>query len=756
MVETALKAALRRVAALAWDHPAPTAGLLLALLAAAAWGVAALRIDFSSASFYGGDDDTVAALRGFQERWGPDDDVLMVVVSATDADLLTRERIERIGRVADALRAVPDVRAVTSVATQKLVPPGATLDEAVPVWDLPSFEPGGPITRDELLARLPYVPLLLSTDARFAAIVVELGFSSDDPDRVVPAVGRINETVRAFDGQGGLHLSVAGVPAIRASFISLTRRDQLILVPASLLLIGLALLWTFRRAHGVIVPAAAALTPLALLLGVMGGIGEPIGLLNQAFFTLIPVLAVSDAVHLLARYHEERAGHGARESLLLAVEHTGLACTLTMATTALAFASLGIGGMPVLRNFGLFAALGIVLAYVTLFIVLPLLVRLTSAATPPVVSGGRWFTAVSGLATRRPVAILVGSLIVGAAAAVAGLNVTVDNRLSSLVSPSHPVRQASARLDESLGGTLSLEVELVGPGQAYLQPWVVNATAAFEDWAATQAGVRAVIGPGRSLEAVAASTHLVLDSPNAVRAGYERLSTLIDPSEVVADDYRRARVSIRVAEPGGRAFDAFAHDVLAEAQATFEPFGIRPTITGTTLVAYRGVNRLGRLLRTSLLSVFAEVAIAILLLFRSARITLLALLPNALPLVVGYGTLGLLGVDLDPLSGTVLAFGLGIAVNDTIHLLARVREGVRAGEALREAIRDTIAHSGRAVTITSLVISGGLAINVLSSFPPLQMLGILGSVVMLTALVFELLLLPALLVLFRADTAMRG
>ena len=141
------------------------------------------------------------------------------------------------------------------------------------------------------------------------------------------------------------------------------------------------------------------------------------------------------------------------------------------------------------------------------------------------------------------------------------------------------------------------------------------------------------------------------------------------------------------------------------------------------------------------------------MLFRSVRIALLALLPNGLPLVIGYGTIGLLGWELDPLAAVILALGVGIAVDDTIHVLVRVRERLRAGDELPTAIDNALAHSGRAVLITSVVISGGLAINVFSSFPPLMMLGVLGAVVMLSALLCDVLLLPALLILFRADRA---
>lgn len=744
---------LRRLAELIYDSPGAAAAVLVALLGLAGWGAAQLQIDFSSTSFYRGGDEMVPQLREFQRRWGPDDDVLMVVVEADDEGVLTEDRLTAMRRLESELIGLEDVRSVDSITSQQVPVPGDP-GSAMSVADLVSTFSGTDPERRKMLKAVPWVPLLLSVDGRYAAIAVELEFSSDDLATVVPAVEQIEAVVKRHDRKEGLSFGLAGVPAIRAGFFALTIRDQMIFVPAALVLIGICLFVVFRRIHGVVIPAAAAGLPLFLLVGSMGLWGEPIGLINQAYFTLIPVLAVADAIHLISRYYEESTREGPREAVARAVEHVGLACTLTTLTTALAFVSLGIGGMPILRNFGLFAGLGMVLAYGVVLVSLPLLVRISpgkpraDAAAPRIVALGR-------IGTRRPGLVLVLALAIGGAMGTAGSQVVVDNRLSALLQPDHPVRQASARLDESLGGTLSLELDLEGKAGAFLEPGVLDEVAEFESWALDQPGVRAVIGPGRPAKLYAGLTRSKTDTPDGVRAVYDALDQVRAVSGVIQDDFGQGRISIRVAETGGRAFERFADEVNQRAQDTLGPHGLQVAATGTTLLAYRGVNRVAEDLRSSLLVVFGVVSFLILVLFRSPRIALLALVPNGLPLVIGYGTIGLLGWELDPLAAVILALGVGIAVDDTIHVLVRARERLRLGDDLTDAIEDTLRHSGRAVAITSIVISGGLLINVFSSFPPLTMLGVLGAVVMLSALLCDLLVLPALLVLFRADVTMR-
>lgn len=702
-------------------RPGASALAVLLVLGVALFGATRSRLDFSSTSFYGGDDDAVAELAAYQSQWGADDDVILVVAQAVDGDVLTEDRLRAIGQLGDALRGLDEVLQVQSVATVAM-PGGGSVARS-----LPSDEVGRAAWKALLLDRAPFVPVLLSADATVAALAVEMRTSSDDLGAVVPAVEQIEQIVSVHDGNAGLSLGLAGVPAVRASFFRLTLRDQMTLQPVMVVSIGLGLLLVFRRLHGVIAPGLAAGLPVLLLVGCMGWADEPVGLINQAYFTLIPVLAVADAVHLVSRFHEEaRAGGPRHAAIVRATAHVGLACLLTTLTTAAGFSSLAVADMPILRHFGLFAALGMVFAYAVVLVVVPLVLGATRAPPPAGAMGGELARRVGAAAADRPWLVMLGAALVCAGMGLASTRVVVDNRLTDLLEPEHPSHRASDVVDAKLGGILSLEIDLHGAAGTFSDPHVLDTLRGVEAAASTEPGVRAVLGPGTL------SRYLELDALDAY-----------------VDEARgRARLSVRVAEPGGRAFEALAERISTRMDAALGPLGIDVTVTGTTLVAYRGVNRITDALRVSLLLVFGVVTLVILALFRSPRLALVSLVPNALPLLVGYGCVGLMGWTLDPIAAVVLTLALGIAVDDTIHVLVRMREGLRAGLSPRDAVVDALAHAGRAVLVTSLLISGGLAVNLLSSFPPLQMLGVLGAIVMMTALACDLLLLPALLVVF--------
>ncbi len=681
-----------------------TATVLLLVAIAAATQI---RLDFSSTAFYGAGDPAAAALERFVARWGADDATLYVIAEADPPGVLEPATTDALAALRRALERDPGVEEVRSL---------------------------------EALLASPAVPLLLSADGTRTVLAVRLRQSSDDVQAITPVVERLTARVAEHDGAGGLRLTTAGVPAIRAGFYALALGDQLRLGPLVGLTLALLLALAFRRVHGVAVPLVLAGVPVAGLVGVMAATDEPIGLLNQAFFTLLPVIAVADAVHLVSRFHEILRREGAdprdaptrRAAVLEACDRTGAACLLTSVTTGLGFASLALAQMPMLRRFGLYAAAGIALAYLALLMLGPLLLD-RARARPPAASRGMPRLARWTARRLRPAWVVGLTLGLAGLAALGARQVQIDNYLTALLSPSHPVRQASAELDRTLGGTLALEVELVA-ARSWRDPEPLAALREFERWAADQLEVRAVTGPATLADALPLASTPAAASLNA---------------EVLRDDDRRARIRLHTADIGGRAFARLADRVTARAAA----LPARVTVTGTPLLAYRGVNRIAAEIQQSLVGLALVVTLVIALLLRSLRLALVALLPNVMPLAVAYAALGVLGIELDPLAAIILCVALGIAVDDSLHLLARFDEERAQGLAPAEALERAVAHSGQAALVTTVALVGGLALNLASSFPPLRLLGGLGAATIALAWVFDVLVLPGLLRAARADTA---
>ena len=288
----------------------------------------------------------------------------------------------------------------------------------------------------------------------------------------------------------------------------------MVTVPVMMVLIAALLLLLFRRVHGVLVPGLAAAIPTLCVFGVMGVFGEPIGILNQSYATLLPAIVIADAIHLVSRFHEEARRNAApgqrlsheqrRAAIVRASGRIGLACLLTTATTGIGFCSLHMANMPVLRSFGLYAALGIVLAYATVLMVIPLLLSFTRGAVPgqdhPISAEiDKILRSCARISTRRPWPVLGGTLLIVMGCLLLSGRVVIDNALTGLLRDDHPTTVANNVVDSHLGGLLGIEVETVGEPGAHKDPRVLNALAGLEDWASDQAEVRSIQGPASML-----------------------------------------------------------------------------------------------------------------------------------------------------------------------------------------------------------------------------------------------------------------
>jgi predicted RND superfamily exporter protein len=419
--------------------------------------------------------------------------------------------------------------------------------------------------------------------------------------------------------------------------------------------------------------------------------------------------------------------------------------------------------MPILKSFGVYSAVGVFFAFITLVVMVPLiLVTSRGRIKGPSEKARRspidlFLAACARLVLERTRLCVLGAALTGALFAFFGGQVIVDNSLAGMLEDEHPVTRAGALVDEKLAGLVSLEVDLRGAAGAFDDPALLGELLALERRLARHPDVRVVQGPA----ALVLRTHEALTGEPGLpssRVLSAQLSFLQDGSGFydgfLSEGRSRGRVVVRTADLGGRRFAALEQELGTILEAWLQGEAaraqqVRATLTGTTALSYGGVNRLAEDLRLAVLSAFLIVLGLILFIFRSVRIALITVVPNSLPLVCGYGLMGLMGWPLEPGPAVVFTVALGIAVDDTIHILSRAAEASEEhGKSHIDAVREAILNTGRPVVITSIILSAGFAINMLSAFPNNARVGALGAFVILVALVADLFLLPALLVLF--------
>ncbi|MCG6989424.1 MAG: MMPL family transporter, partial [Gemmatimonadetes bacterium] len=168
-------------------------------------------------------------------------------------------------------------------------------------------------------------------------------------------------------------------------------------------------------------------------------------------------------------------------------------------------------------------------------------------------------------------------------------------------------------------------------------------------------------------------------------------------------------------------------------------------LTGTVRMADTFSFHVLRSFGPSIVLALFLICLVMAVLFRSLRMGLVAMVPNVFPLVTLAGVMALLGVTLKPSTILVFSIAFGIAVDDSIHLMSRFNQLVARGRLKGRALRAALRETGSALVMSTIVVTAGFSLLMLSRFEVLYLLGLLTATTALAALAADLLLFPALI-----------
>lgn len=799
--------------------------LLVGISAFLLWNAAQARFDFSFESFFETNDPEFEAYQQFVARFGSDSDFLYIAYERPD--LFTKEGLlqnERICRGVEQMTGVTQVRGLSRFPT-RLTIFSLLLSGAPSAGGAPALAASQPEAfRREVLSSRLAVPALVSEDGTATAILVEI-----DPVFLRSAARRdllrdLRALVDAETASSGVRFYLAGLPTIEAEYVRLIRQDQWTFIPISAVLFVVLLFFYFGTIRGILLPTTTVALAVGWAIGALTLSGEPIGLLTSLIPTLLIVMGIGDSIFILSRHAEEttvsgesarserasppfgeagrsaavagppfdsshptvggpRSGRtGGYSALHRTVSAMAAACLLTSVTTAIGFSTLIATDLHVVRRFGFYAALGVMLAYVVTMLWVPSLLRLLPppGRSRPLFGStfGRLSDAlmcrVAGLVSRRPWTILIVSLLTGGAALGFASRVTLSQSWFQDLKSENPTTQAHRFIEDRLGGVFSMELEFCAskPG-GLLDPETLRALAEVVDMANEDPRVRQAVSfvdfireANRVMSGGSAEDYRVPEKPQAVAtmARYaERVATTGLFRRFVDDTFTRGRLSLRVREVRSPEMKSLStkieqalHDrgfldrepgAKLEVGDTSHPAEF--TFTGKSVVAGRAMARVIDNMESSLGLALFLIFVSMSVLFRSARIGALSMIPNLLPIVWTFGLMGAFDIPLNFSTMTVFSIALGVAVDNTIHYLSRFREEVARDGDARAATERTLRGAGPAMLFGALLLTSGFCILMTSQFVFTARFGVLGAFTMVTAIFMDLFLTPAIGMIYR-------
>jgi predicted RND superfamily exporter protein len=523
------------------------------------------------------------------------------------------------------------------------------------------------------------------------------------------------------------------------------------------------LLWlTFRTWWGVLLPLIVVLGAILWGLGVMGACGISIDLMTALLPLMLFVVGMSDTIHIISRYVSELGyGAGKKDALRITIKESGFGSGLSALTTSIGFFTLMTSTIRPIHNFGLFTGIAVLLAFVLSFTLLPaMLVLLNKPALREPRKHGRDWDGVLGrlfgtvLRQRRLVYVVAGLVL----AASIGLStrVRINSSLLDDLSVHDPVRQDFAFFDTHFAGVRPFELELKPVGRRTIyDPAVLREIEQIEGYLTKTYGLQFQASPATLVRATRKALHggelaeyrLPTDSAE-LKSLTSKLKLFRKKPEFRAlalPDGSAGRLTGRMADVGSIRADELNRNLRHYLRTALDTTVLRTRLTGSSnLIDKNNENLTLNMIQGMAIDVLM-VTLIVLALFRSWRMTLVVLVPNLLPILVVAGVMGLAGVNMKVSTSIIFTIAFGIAVDDTIHFISKLRLTMGHEPDLFKAVRRTYLLAGKAVVVTSLILVGGFCTLLFSSFDGTFYVGLLIGLTLIFGVVAELTLLPLLI-----------
>lgn len=675
-------------------------------------------------------------------RFGSPDRDCIIRATARSGDLFDGPSLAALREVADRLALVDGVEQVRSMFDIRRRGVSGGLLPVIPHVDGELAPAEAEAAKSRAIAHPLIQGHLLAPDASSGLLIAHLSESSDRPPQLGAAVARIEKLLAEHDadlGNGVLKLALTGLPALREQAAQALRRDMLFFNSLGL---GLAVVLSAvvaRSLRSTIVACVPPFVGAVWAMGIVGLFGVPVNLLTSVVPSLALVVGTCDSIHFIEDMRRSaRRGVAGSAASTGAIRRVGAACGLTSLVTAIGFASLAAARIDAVRIFGLAAAAAAVASFLAVTLITPLL------ASTPAFSGmrlgrssrlaGRLANLLTAFSVRHAPAIAALGCAATLLLAVVATGLDADNRVVDSLPRGASASRTLASVDRDFGGVMGVDVVIRWPeGFGWLDAPVLEALGKVHDVLAQSGGIKRAI----SLAEVVGTLP-------------ERARQRLDPAEfrdLVDEEGRMTIVRARVSDLGSRTLEGVYDriDTGLAAIAADHP-GWTFELAGMSVVSARNIRQLVRDLGSSLLIEVAVIGGILAVAFRSPLAGIVSLIPNVFPLAVIGALLVALGKSLDPATVIVFNVCLGLAVDDTVHVLSALQRQRREGLSIASAVRRAVAETGNAVVLGGLVLAIGFAAVTVSSVPALSRFGMLACAAVAAATVAELVFLPALLV----------
>ena len=587
----------------------------------------------------------------------------------------------------------------------------------------------------------------------------------------------------SFQESSGVELRIGGIPMIADDMISYVKNDLINFGLGVFIFIIFTLIIIFRKLKWVILPILSCVYAVSIMIGLLGMIDWEVTVISSNFISLMLILTLSMNIHLIVRYRQLSSLMS--NQYLIVCETTKQMvwpCLYTALTTIVAFASLVFSDIKPVIDFGYMMTFGLVVTFITSFILLPSILCLLSKDehfTENKTDSFLFTKLLADLTLSKGKAITIITSLALIATIYGISQLKVENSFINYFKSNTEIYKGMKQIDDKLGGTTPLDIIIKFEdekdtaddydddfGDGLLEDdtevdlesqWFttdkINKIKKVHDYLDSLPEIGKVLSLASTIRvAEKLNDNKELDSLEMAllykRAPDKVKNIAVNPYISIKDN--EARISIRVLDSKpelrrNELINKINYDIKNKLGFDSESY----FLTGV-LVLYN--NMLQSLFDSQILSlgfVMIGIGLMFMILFKSILLSFIGIVPNLLAATFVLGLMGLINLPLDMMTITIAAIAIGIAVDNSIHYIYRFREEYNLCHDYKESLYKSHNSIGRAIFFTSITIIFGFSILILSNFIPTIIFGLLTGLAMFIALLAVLTLLPKLIIFFK-------
>ncbi len=783
-----------------YNNPKKTLLVMFIIFAAFASRLPDITVDTSTEGFLHEDDPVLLDYYNFRDQFGRDE---MIALAIKSNNIFTFSFLEKLKRLHNDLEEnVPYVAEVTSLINARNT--RGEKDELIVedlLEDWPKSGQDLEAIKKRAMSNSLYENIIISEDGSFTTIIIETnnyshedeeldvfaGFDSDfAPDMAESmkptdrqyltdrenseAVNAVQNIVRKYQGSD-FKVYVAGSPVVTDFLKRTMLKDMRKFLGLAILTIGVLLFLLFRRISGVLSPLLVVMLALLSTVGAMAAAGVPLKLPTQILPSFILAVGVGDAVHLLSIFFQKFRETGDKGSAMeYALGHAGLPIFLTSLTTAGGLLSFSTADIAPIADLGIFAAVGVMFALVYSITLLPALISIMPLKIPeqgrhskPAFIDGI-FDFAGKLSTRYPYRILFVSGIVLLVSMAGILKINFSHDIVGWFPEKSEVRIATETIDRELRGSVNLEIVIDTRRENGLyDPEFLKRLEKSTDYMESLKKGEIFVGKAWSIPVV------IKEVNQALHANKKGFYSIPDNKDLIAQEFllfensgsddledftdsmfSKARVTVKVPFRDAVLYSKFLETVRTHFKQEYPDCKV--SVTGMISIFFQTLSNVISSMAKSYCLAFLVITLLMILLLGRLSIGLLSMVPNLTPVIITLGLMGWAGLPVDLFTMLIGCIALGLAVDDTIHFMHGFKACYDKTGNAESAVFETLHSTGRAMLITTCVLSVGFFIFMFATLNNLFNFGLLTGITIIMALLSDYFIAPALLVsVYRVD-----